>query len=172
MTFHHSFYSLLLATTLSTTPIALTPVLAQNASDIPKVADGGKCGIKWDASDKCDVTGANYSGQKITGFYLSLEAAGTNFTDAYISTGTFDDANFTKANFTDARIAANSFHRANLTGAQLIRTTITNTSLESVNLTNADMTGAIIPEWEGTFKQWATLCNTTLPDGSISNRDC
>ncbi|PLW76893.1 pentapeptide repeat-containing protein [Cohaesibacter celericrescens] len=162
---------LILAPALTACMVLAAPVSAQNAGDIPKVTNTGKCESQDNGSGKCDVSGANYSGDKITGWYRHMRAVGADFTYAKIGPGAFDDANLSNADFSDAKITGMSVHSANLTGANLSGSSLRDAALDSVNLTNANLNGARVDNWD-TYFPLVTLCNTTLPDGSKSNRDC
>lgn len=150
--------------------VIATSTNAQNASDIANVTDGGACGIQFDGSDKCDVTDADFSDQRITGWYRHLQASGANFTRTQLVSGDFYKANLAGADFSYANIVGFEFHSVNLTGAKFVGTRISST-FEGANLTNADLTDAIINDME-TFQAYAHFCNTTMPDGSVNNRNC
>jgi uncharacterized protein YjbI with pentapeptide repeats len=97
-----------------------------------------------------DLTGADLTGAILRGVNLfRAELAGADLTGA------------------DLREANLSF--ANLSGASLRSADLTGAPLSGAVLDGADLTGANL---SGTNLRGAHLCRTTLPDGSISNRDC
>ena len=172
MSFQLSLKKKILAPALTALMVFAAPVAAQNAADIPKVKNGGQCGKQRNGSDKCDVSGADYSDQTINGWYYHLTAVRANFSRARMGPGSFGDGNLAGADFSYANIAGLDLSDTNLTGAKFIGARLSNSNLERANLTNATLKGAVIIDWERYVLPYVKLCNTTLPDGSKSNRDC
>jgi len=82
----------------------------------------------------------------------------------YIRSTNLTGADLTWANLTNADLTG-----ANLTNADLTEANLTNADLTNANLTLANLTGANLSE-----DNWrkAKFCQTTMPDGTLNNRDC
>jgi uncharacterized protein YjbI with pentapeptide repeats len=87
------------------------------------------------------------------------------------------EADLTGANLTGADLYKANFRKANLREANLRKANLLFANLSRVNLTGADLSGADLSGTNLSFAKGATLnkaelCNTTMPDGVISNRNC
>lgn len=83
-------------------------------------------------------------------------------------------ANLGKCDFSDqdlhgVNLSGANLGKANFTNADLTGANFSGANISTANFTNADLTGANVA---GTNFSQAKLCGTTMPDGSISNRDC
>jgi uncharacterized protein YjbI with pentapeptide repeats len=111
--------------------------------------------------------------------------SGVNLFEANLANADLLLANLSRANLTGADLTGANMAGANLANADLFETNFSNTSLSTANMTGADMTMA---ELSGVNLEWANLhkanladvrnldtakfCNTTMPDGTLNNRDC
>ena len=130
---------------------------------------------------KADLTGADLTGADLAGVDLNnvrmvqanLKGAETTLSGADLTNADLSGSNFKKANLTSV-----NFEDANLSGADL-----SNALLVGANFSRANLTGANLVDtwWEATGGLSgrpsanltdAQLCRTTMPDGSINNRDC
>lgn len=121
------------------------PAHAFDEAEFKRVQFGGDC-------KRCDLTGANLSGMNL-------------------SAGSFDFADFTGADLTQAKLSGAGLLRANFTNANLTRASLHDADMTRTNFTNANLTGTGLRPWAPILKD-ATLCNTTMYDGSIENRNC
>jgi uncharacterized protein YjbI with pentapeptide repeats len=87
---------------------------------------------------------------------VSPENPAADLTDAILTDAILTDAILTDANLTNANLTG-----ADLTGTKLARTKLTNANLTGAAGTTADQ-----------ITSAAYLCNTILPDGTRSYRDC
>jgi uncharacterized protein YjbI with pentapeptide repeats len=94
---------------------------------------------------------------------VNLRQAGLQ--NANLQQANLQGSNLQDAFLPDANLQAANLHNANLQGAFLYGTNLQDANLQGANLQHA--TG-LTP----TQLQQAKLCRTTLPDGSISDRDC
>jgi uncharacterized protein YjbI with pentapeptide repeats len=129
-----------------------------------------------------NLSGANLSGAKMDGTNLTgADLTGANLADAGID-GSDPEApaiNLSYADLTKADLTGSDLTRANLTSADLTGANLTGATVEfsnftATNLTNANLTG-IGPNpatVRGLLSSQNTICNTTMPGGDISNRDC
>jgi uncharacterized protein YjbI with pentapeptide repeats len=88
-------------------------------------------------------------------------------------------SNLSRANFKAANLRGASLSRANLSGADLSMTNLTLAKLALANLTNANLDHADLSKADllsanltGVNLDTAKLCQTIMPDGIASNRDC
>lgn len=121
----------------------------------------------------CDLSGADLSGIKRQ--FMNLEGAnakGANFSGSRLSNMNISKADFSGANLSSTTWTAGALLQSNLTGANLQGLVGKhNFEFNRNNLTNANLTGAKIELLENTEVP-NKLCNTTMPDGTVSNRDC
>lgn len=103
------------------------------------------------------LTGANFAGSRLL--------AGTSF-----ATAAFGE----HSSFADTELSGVDFGYAILVGGDFSRATAKRTSLFLADLKNATLRGSSWgPDMEGRNPpKSAWLCRTTMPDGSVSNRDC
>ncbi len=135
--------------------------------------------------EECDLTkltlapGANFGGTQISRanfsgsvlFEASFQRAtmlNTNFSGASLRSAnimyaTMNGANFSKADLTGASFAGSIMRNVDLGGAIL-----TDADLSGVNLTGANLKGAT----GATLDAASSLCNATLPDGTVSKTGC
>jgi uncharacterized protein YjbI with pentapeptide repeats len=117
-----------------------------------------------------DLSGADLSGadrSAVNAFQANLSGAvlsGANLTDAGLREANLTGADLSGANLTDANLRF-----ANLVGAVLTRANLSRANLGGVDLGRANLSGANL---SGANLTDALFCRTTMPDGSINNRDC
>ena len=102
-----------------------------------------------------DLRGANLfyailSGAKFHG----TQATGANFAGANLREAVFEDADLRGANFFAANLSGAIFQATDLDSASLVRADLLNASIQRRTL------------------KAAILCDTRMPDGTRSNRDC
>ncbi|MEQ8463648.1 pentapeptide repeat-containing protein [Coleofasciculus sp. E1-EBD-02] len=79
------------------------------------------------------------------------------------------DTNLSNADLRDTNLIDSFLTRANLSNALLENANLTNAYLKGANLEGANLQGANL---DGADWRDAILCQTTLADGTVSNRDC
>lgn len=138
------------------------------------------------------VNGVNASGATIRevnlrhGLGIGFVAAGSDTTidDSDIYLSVLDDADFTGARFVDTSLGLSRFdghasfrgttHEAthmaagSYRGADLSGATMNGVLLTFADLTNATLDGSVV----NALLDFAIECHTTLPDGTVSDRDC
>ncbi len=79
-----------------------------------------------------------------------------------------------KANLSKADLRKANLWSADLRGANLREVDLSEAMLISADLRHADLSGANLTDAHkhNTYLTGAKFCNTTMPDGSIANRDC
>ena len=79
-----------------------------------------------------------------------------------------------KANLSKADLRKANLWSADLRGANLREVDLSEAMLISADLRHADLSGANLTDAHkhNTYLTEAKFCNTTMPDGSIANRDC
>lgn len=128
--------------------------------------------------DKANLREAKLQGAKLQETNLrnaNLEGADLEFAD--LRGATLDGANLKGAILWDAKLQEANLSTANLRGSSL-----RGADLEGATLAEASLEGAFLFETNLRGTKWgfssqgelekAELCRTTLPDGSIVNRDC
>ena len=140
------------------------------------------------------VNGADASGAKVDRVSLAgAEARGffaqattiesSDFFDTDLDRARFEGSTFLgtsmararleRAQFDGAEIVAADMKVARLVGADLHDATLQADVLYFADLTEATLRGAtLVSDTVESLTAWATLCRTTLPDGSKSDRDC
>ena len=78
-------------------------------------------------------------------------------------------ANLSNALLVQADLSGAALFHANLCNANLLYANLRGADLTGADLTGADLTGCLI---RGSFDRETRLCQTILPDGKVSNRDC
>lgn len=117
-----------------------------------------------------DLTDASFEGAHLEGAKLWRSHKLQPLRPSLIERTALDHAILTNANLNNAYIARSSFYNANLKGADLSMSILINVNLYGANLTDANLRGAEIIGSTNPAK--AILCNTTMPDGSITNINC
>jgi len=108
----------------------------------------------------CDLRGAELQGAIVEDADLRKAIlSGANFYKASLS-----GANLLDASLSGTYLLKADLLYANLSGADLHEAELRGADLRNANLQNADLRRAIL--------SGAKFCNTTMPDGSINNRDC
>jgi hypothetical protein len=110
----------------------------------------------------------NLEGADFSGLNLNYSTLGnSNLSFANLSNSDFFHAGLVNANLTGANLSSSGFAAAYFTAANLRNANLTGATLTSADFTSANLTGATGANTSGAY-----LCNTTMPDGSISNRGC
>ena len=123
-----------------------------------------------------DLTGANFDNARL----VKTKLSGSFFTNASLrqsdlSGGSrLDHADFTSADLSGANLNQAKLKRTNLTGAILRQVNLGGADLYKVKFDQADLTKATFLDavFEGIILDNAKVCDTVLPDGSVSNKDC
>jgi hypothetical protein len=94
---------------------------------------------------------------------------GINAEEAHLPNIDLKDADLTSAKLNNAIL-----QEANLENAQLFQAELKGADLISANLKNADLRLADLTDatLTGANLEGAKFCNTTMPDGTLSNQDC
>lgn len=104
----------------------------------------------------------------------------SDFRKSILINANFSKANFSKANFSKAIIFETKFNNSDFHGADFTEADFVNADFSSSDLSGANFSKASFRDdfdrrgddiATAQLKQ-AKLCNTTLPDGTVSNRDC
>lgn len=95
-----------------------------------------------------------------------------NLSDAILSR-----SDLRRVNFRGAELSNSYLDGANLSGADLRDANVFGSYLKNVRLKNTRLDGVDLSQTQGirnadVLSQQARLCNTTLPDGAVSNRNC
>lgn len=121
----------------------------------------------------CDLSNADLSGFNKNVMNLkNANAQGANFSGSTLINMYIMKADFSGANLSSTTYEAGTIQQTNLTGANLQGMVgkddfaFNNNDLRDANLTGAKIEGLEIAERKNKF------CNTTMPNGKISNRDC
>jgi hypothetical protein len=112
-----------------------------------------------------DLSRADFSGVNLTRIKLS----GVNLSAADLSF-----ANLSFADLSKAKLIRANLRNADLSGANLAEANLDNADLSGANLARANLRNPFlsIPFLGKPFLVSARLCRTTMPDGTINNRDC
>lgn len=99
-----------------------------------------------------------------------------NFAGQNLSGGNYKGSNFEKidgrgTNFDNTNLRGSNFHAACLQGAMFRGADVYGTNFDEACLFGADLTGAKNLNASVNFDK-ALLCDTTLPDGTVSDSDC
>jgi uncharacterized protein YjbI with pentapeptide repeats len=130
-----------------------------------------------------DFSFQNFAGADLTGTnFRSATLQGTNLSGTELSNAHFENAQLIGATLRDADLGSSFWSSANLEGAvleganltysffdhsDLQGADLTNANLVGVNFTGADLRGATGIDISF-LQEAATLCNTVLPDGTLS----
>lgn len=153
------------------TALLFSPAVhAADAAHVAKYKSGANA---CQADGPCDLSNADLSGIKRN--FMNLEGAnaqGANFSGSKLSNMNISKADFSGANLSSTTWTAGALLQSNLTGANLQGLVgkwsfeFNSNDLRNANLTGAKIDGLEKPDYGNKF------CNTTMPDGTISNRDC
>ena len=127
-----------------------------------------------------DLTGINFSGASLNGTNLiGANLIGANLSNADLSRANLSNANLrgaklNKTNFTGATMNDTNLSAADLSDAQLKAAILSDVNLENANLNRTNFKNAQIhsAKLNDEYLDSALLCDTTMFDGKISNRDC
>ena len=100
------------------------------------------------------------------------ECVGCDLTGAYLWKAELQRRNLSKVNLSGAYLRNASLAGADLSNADLTGADLYGADLRMANLRRSDLTGANLSFAKGANLNEAQLCNTTMPDGVINNRDC
>lgn len=93
-----------------------------------------------------------------------IDLSSANLNDFFLYEVDLNGANLRDANLNRAGLKDSKLQLANLGGANLTQANLTGADLSGANLTSADLGYAIM--------DGVTLCNTTMPDGSVIYSGC
>lgn len=93
-----------------------------------------------------------------------VDAPDANFSHVSFGDVSAFDSNLTGASFEGSRLFDMNLSAAHMNGANFTCAIFLGTDLSGADLTDANVSGADL--------SGATLCETTMPDGSVSDRDC
>ncbi len=122
---------------------------------------------------RADLSGADLSGADLGGANLGVaNLTGANLTGADLFKANLIKANLRGADLSgahldDADLSFADLSFANLTGADLTRARLNRANLTEANLFKANLRGVDLTGLSG-----PQFCRTTMPNGSINNRDC
>lgn len=127
-----------------------------------------------------NLYGAILQGADLRGAMLNK----VNLSKADLSRAILSETRMSKANFRGANLSRANLYGANLQGAVFSGATLNQADLRSANLHEADLRGAALHQvdlrgatlnfaiLEDSALQTAVLCETIMPNGRLSNRDC
>ena len=141
-------------------------VLAQSAianENLQKLMKKREC-------NNCNLTQVNLGFKNLT----ELELKRSNFNKAYLVNSDFSGANLSNSTLMGAYMNGVNLSNTNLENANFTNTELELADFTSANLRNIDFTGAYLLHAIITEKQFVLvrLCETVMPNASISNRDC
>ena len=122
------------------------------------------------AFDHANLFEGNFKGANLFGVTLTSANAFASGLEAANLYGTqFDEANLYESDLRNANLFKTDLRGANLYRADLSGANLFGADLTGANLFGANLTGANV---KNTNLEAALLCQTLMPDGSQSNRDC
>jgi uncharacterized protein YjbI with pentapeptide repeats len=130
---------------------------------------------------KAELSGANLSNAILGNADLrNTDLSNAILSDAYLGGANLIGANLRNADLSYSDLNRTNFSEANLSNANLSNTDLSNAWLSRADLSGANIRGAYIRVGLGVDQDrikkiqldQAKLCKTTLPDGTVSNRDC
>jgi uncharacterized protein YjbI with pentapeptide repeats len=135
------------------------------------------------ATEMATQVPAPYTSQEICSTELKAAYEGTkeganfqncNFVWATFLLADFSGDDFSGANLNGANLGWVNFRRATLSGASLRGADLRGSDLRGADLTGVDFTGANLRKALIANRQFVfvILCQTTLPDGSVTDRNC
>lgn len=137
----------------------------------------GRREVRKDPVDKSiDLSGANLSGANLALANLSkAHFKGTNLSNAKLIGANLTDAYFVRANLSHANLSGADLSKTNLRSATLKYANLYETNLSAAFVPLADLSNVQLNDAKGITKaeaETAYLCQTILPDGTKSDRDC
>ncbi len=149
--------------------ILLAPIAFSRAIQAAESAQVAQL-LRYRDCQFCDLSNANLSGKFLKRAALQgANLSGANLGNAYLPKAILAEANLQTAYLVKANLRDVDLRSANLQGARLAQADLRNAYLRSANLENADLTGANLG---GVALDGAILCNTRMPNETISYRDC
>jgi hypothetical protein len=138
--------------------------------------DGGR----RDALQDLNEDGVSLVAAPLADAYLvEVKLPGANLTTADLSRADLTNANLSgaklvKAKLPKANLTTVDLSNAKLIGADLSGATLYGTNLTTANLSGANLASAILSGTDETSLDLTsvTFCQTTMPDGTLNNRDC
>lgn len=116
------------------------------------------------------LSGADLSEVNLSGTILSgADLSGVNLTRGFLSGAFLSGADLSGAFLNEADLSGADLSGAFLSGADLVEA-----NLRGAFLSGADLRGAFLNEADlsGALLENAKFCRTTMPDGTVNNRDC
>lgn len=126
-----------------------------NSASGQKTDGGRKEAMQALAKDRISLNGINAEKANLPNIDLK---------NADLTSAELNDAILQKANLENTKLID-----AKLKGANLIDANLKNADLRLADLTDATLTDAKL---ESANLKGSTFCNTTMPDGTLSNKDC
>jgi uncharacterized protein YjbI with pentapeptide repeats len=134
------------------------------------VADLSEANLSEANLSRADLSKAKLLGAKLNGIDLSMaDLSEANLFGAKLIGAKLSKSKFIGANLIGADLSKADLSEANLSRAQLIASKLIGADLSNANLYEAETLSKV--QLKLVLDQ-AKLCNTTLPDGEVSNRDC
>ena len=157
------------AAVLLVAPLLLTlPTRAEDPDHVQQLLETGQC-------PECNLIGADLKGANLeravlTNAQLSgADFRGATLNDAILSGATLRNALFNNADLAGADLSDTVLKGADLSGAKLMNATLNGADMNFTVLTGANLTGATMGRAR---TRWMKQCNTTMPNGRVSNLDC
>ena len=127
-----------------------------------------------DTFDMVDLTDADLSEADITGSTFNYsDFSHAKLYRVKILRSTFGDVDFSFANLVEAQFFSVDFTGSSFLGANLRNAIFDQGSvIERADFSQADLTGAQFVDINSPHGQDAIYCHTTMPDGTLNNRDC
>lgn len=133
----------------------------------PNLADTDLSDVIWEQ--------ANFFGSFLGGARLNRAILkGANFENAQLQNADLLGADLSNSNFTGADLDGVDIRAANLTGANCQRAIFNSDGPRDPQFLGANFTDANLKDAEIYEEDYRLvyLCRTTMPDGTVSNRDC
>lgn len=123
-------------------------------------------------SDEEDLTGADFSGQDLTGrLFEDQDLTGADFSGAVLRDADFSDCQLVRVNFSGANLERASFDSADITKANLTGAAMRDANLEDAVLVDADLSGANLERanLEDADLSGANLTGAVLRDANLED---